>query len=668
MTIAQKITLSLAFVLLLILTSSAAGGYGSQKLGEILDYLTGPAWDTADGAMEGTIGIQQQMLGVGIILRTPNADEGLRQIAEAREFGGEALQRMEGSGTLPESNLTRFRSVRRDYEQVQQDLLAQHRRFQDAHERLVSNFADFQGLLSELNQVGDAELEELEKNPDRFISWNQGLEKKWTAADAAMETGINMLTRFYYYQLWVSGNLSTEVTQGLADSLRELQSTLSELKDSPVFETINEGPYAGRRYRDVLQMLEQKHVDDFEIATARFAELNQTSERYYRLGAQVLEEISKLEEIADGEVEKQIEISANTETFVNNVLLSSLLVALFVGIGATVLLVRNVNGVLTSLMGILSSSAESLGKTATDIDIHARESAEGAAEQAANLEESSAAMEQIASQATYNADHANSVVSSISRLAELIRRSSANANSSQELSVEAGRSVSQGSEAMRDIVAAMREINESSDQIRSILELIEEITHQTKMLATNAAIEAARAGEQGKGFAVVADEVSKLAENSKNAAQQIAQLVGQSIEKVRKGSALAERGGDCLHTIEEQSNRVGLLIQEIAETSQEQQEMVVQVQRLIEQIREASRQQAQGVEQITDSIRNIDQLTQNSAARAARNAEVTQNLSQKAVNLHHVLAEASQHVKMPHAVHSPSSKALPAPDDSSAWR
>lgn len=70
----------------------------------------------------------------------------------------------------------------------------------------------------------------------------------------------------------------------------------------------------------------------------------------------------------------------------------------------------------------------------------------------------------------------------------------------------------------------MVEIKTGSDKITDIIEVINEITRQTKMLAANAAMEATRAGAQEKGFAVVVDEVSKLVENSKTSAKEIASL------------------------------------------------------------------------------------------------------------------------------------------------
>ncbi|MEJ8303399.1 methyl-accepting chemotaxis protein [Saccharibacillus sacchari] len=80
---------------------------------------------------------------------------------------------------------------------------------------------------------------------------------------------------------------------------------------------------------------------------------------------------------------------------------------------------------------------------------------------------------------------------------------------------------------MNDTAHDMELFREQNQQIAQILSTISEISSQTNLLALNAAIEAARAGDAGRGFAVVSDEVRKLAEHSRESAEQIGGILGE---------------------------------------------------------------------------------------------------------------------------------------------
>ena len=98
------------------------------------------------------------------------------------------------------------------------------------------------------------------------------------------------------------------------------------------------------------------------------------------------------------------------------------------------------------------------------------------------------------------------------------------------------------SRMITDIIETLKAAIEESKSVDRVNELTEEIlsvSSQTNLLALNASIEAARAGEAGKGFAVVADEIRKLADSTRETAnniQSINALVTQAVNKLANNS------------------------------------------------------------------------------------------------------------------------------------
>jgi methyl-accepting chemotaxis protein len=162
-------------------------------------------------------------------------------------------------------------------------------------------------------------------------------------------------------------------------------------------------------------------------------------------------------------------------------------------------------------------------------------------------------------------------------------------------------------ESVRNTAATIQRLGKESEQIIRIVNVIEEIAQKTNLLALNAAIEAARAGDQGRGFAVVAGEVRRLAESTRNATSEIAQMIQgiqvhtrDAVEAMNTGTATVNEGVEINHRAGE---ALGRIIQ-----------MAEQVDSMIAQIATASIQQADAARQSSESVDAINQLGEESAA------------------------------------------------------
>jgi methyl-accepting chemotaxis protein len=216
--------------------------------------------------------------------------------------------------------------------------------------------------------------------------------------------------------------------------------------------------------------------------------------------------------------------------------------------------------------------------------------------QASSLEKTASAMEQLTSTVKQNAD---------------------NAREANALAATASNVALKGGEVVSQVVGTMGEINTSASKIADIIGVIDGIAFQTNILALNAAVEAARAGEQGRGFAVVASEVRNLAQRSAAAAKEIKTLIGDSLDKVERGSKLVGQAGVTMDEVVSSVKRVTDIMSDIAS---------------------ASAEQSAGIAQVNTSIIEMDGMTQQNAALVEEAAAAAQSLQDQAAELARVVS------------------------------